>query len=334
MLFRSGVRQHTDAVIKEDKVKFFDTLNKEIESAVKKGDMQEAVVNTLSQLNVCSQKGLGETFDSTIGAGTVIMPFGGKYQLTPSIAMAALLPASGITDTATVCAYGFNPNLMSESPFTGAVYSVLLSAIKAVCAGAPLGSIRLTLQEFFERMNADPSRWGKPAAALLGALTAQLGLGLGAIGGKDSMSGSFEKIDVPPTLISFALGVTKAQYVIDNVLSGGEKLYRLAIKRDGFGMPDFANTVELLKLLGGEIARGRVKFASVVEEGGAAAAVIKSALGNKLGFAFNCKDVRELFLPKLGDIIVALSSPDDFVGYNPEFIGRSEEHTSELQSPM
>ncbi len=319
----NGVRQHTDVVIKENGVQYFDTLPKEVETAVKKGDMAAAVTHMLSDLNVCSQKGLGETFDSSIGAGTVLMPFGGKYQLTPSIAMAALLPTSGITDTATVCSYGFNPYLMSESPFLGAVYSVLLSVTKAVCAGAPVGSIRLTLQEFFERMNADPARWGKPTAALLGALTAQLRLGLGAIGGKDSMSGSFEKIDVPPTLISFALGVTRASAVIDNVLRGGEKVYRLPLKTDKFGMPDFAHTLELLKLLSGEIMRGRVKFATVTETGGSAAAVIKSALGNKLGFRFACADTRALFLPRLGDILVSLSSPDDFVGYDPEYLGET-----------
>ncbi len=319
----NGVRQHTDVVIRDGDVKFFGTLQKETDSAIKKGDMASAVRATLSQLNVCSQKGLGETFDSTIGAGSVLMPFGGKYQLTPSIAMAALLPTSGITDTATVCAYGFNPSLMSESPFVGAIYSVLLSVIKTVSAGAPLNSVRLTLQEFFERMNGEPSRWGKPTAALLGALTAQLELGLGAIGGKDSMSGSFEKIDVPPTLISFALGVTRASGVIDNVLRGGEKVYRLKLKTDAFGMPDFNYAVELLKLLSGEIARGRVKFATVVEEGGSAAAVIKSALGNKLGFKFEYKDVRNLFLPYLGDILVALESPDDFVGYELDYIGET-----------
>ncbi len=321
----NGVRQHTDAVIKEDKFDFFDTLQKDVDAAIKKGDIKSAVKLTMSSLNVCSQKGLGETFDSTIGAGSVLMPFGGKYQLTPSTAMAALLPAQGLTDTATVCAYGFDPEIMSKSPFTGAIYSVLLSAVKVVCAGAPLGSIRLTLQEFFERMGSDPARWGKPAAALLGALTAQLGLGLGAIGGKDSMSGSFEKIDVPPTLISFALGVTKSGYVIDNTLKGGEKLYRLGLRRDKFGMPDFEYAVELLKLLSGEIARGRVRFAAVVEQGGVAAAVIKSALGNKVGFEFASSDVRGLFLPMLGDMIVSLSSPDDFVGYDVEYVGETKD---------
>ena len=317
----NGVRQHTDAVIKDGKVKFFDTLPKEVDSAIKRGDYAQALENMLSDMNVCSQKGLSEHFDSTIGAGSVLMPFGGKYQLTPSIAMAAVVPTNKITDTATVCAYGFNPYLMSESPFTGAIYSVLLSVVKTVCAGAPLSSIRLTLQEFFERMGTDPTRWGKPAGALLGALSAQLGLGLAAIGGKDSMSGSFEKIDVPPTLISFALGVTRAGGVIDNVLKGGEKIYRLPIKRDEHFNPDFEYTVELLKLLSGEISRGRVKFATVVETGGVASAIAKSALGNKLGFKFESKSARDLFLPALGDMLVSLSSPDDFVGYDLEYIG-------------
>ncbi|MDE7395840.1 MAG: phosphoribosylformylglycinamidine synthase, partial [Clostridiales bacterium] len=319
----NGVRQHTDAVIKEGAVKFFATLPKEVEQHVKKNDFASAAKAMLAQHNVCSQKGLGETFDSTIGAGSVLMPFGGKYQLTPANCMAATLPTLGLTDTTTVCAYGFDPVLSSESPYTGAQYAVLLSVIKTVAAGVPLSSVRLTLQEFFERMNSDPERWGKPAGALLGALDAQLKLGLGAIGGKDSMSGSFEKIDVPPTLISFALGVTKSGVVIDNVLKDvGTPLFRLRLKRDKYSNPDYEYATELLKLLYGEIARGRVKFATVVEEGGVLSAVVKSALGNRLGFAFDEKtDLKDLLTPALGDIVVALSSPDDFIGYDPEYIG-------------
>ncbi len=320
----NGVRQFTSALIKEASAKFFEFINKDIVSALKSNDYATALKLTLKDKNVCSQKGLGENFDSTIGAGTVLMPFGGKNQLTPSISMAALLPAqNGVTDTATVCAYGFNPYLSSESPFTGAVYAVLTSVIKVVCSGAPLNSIRLTLQEFFERMYSDPTRWGKPTSALLGALYAQLKLKLAAIGGKDSMSGTFEKIDVPPTLISFALGVTGAKNVIDNVFEAGSDIYRLKIKRSRSFIPDFDYTVEMLKLLQGEIARGNVKKATVVESGGAVASVVKSCVGNGIGCEFIAD--KSLFYPQIGDVIIACDDPNAFEGYLIEKIATTNQ---------
>ena len=184
----NGVKQITDAEINETVTPFFKTPEK--------AAFGEKLKSELSQLNVCSKKGLAETFDSTIGAKSVYMPFGGKYQLTPVTAMAAKL-TGGETDNCTVSAYGYNPELTSTSPFTGAIYSIIASVAKVVAAGADYRDIRLTLQEFFMRLRDDKKRWGVPLAALLGALYAQINLGLGAIGGKDSMSGTFEDIDVP-----------------------------------------------------------------------------------------------------------------------------------------
>ena len=315
----NGVRQSAEALIKEKSVKFFSSPALAAEGKKTAPDKLEAL---LKDYNTASQKGLSEIFDSTIGANTVLMPFGGKYQLTPSISMAAKLPVTnGTTDTCTVCSWGCDPRLMSESPFTGAVYSVLLSVIKVALTGAPLSTVRLTFQEFFERLRDEKERWGKPLSALLGALHAQLNLSLAAIGGKDSMSGSFEKYDVPPTLISFALGIAKASEVVDNVLkNAGQKVYRYRLKRSPSGLPDFKELIDFLNLYVGEVKRGHITFSSVVENGGAAAAVAKSALGNGFGFKFDgAKD--DLFLPLLGDVLLSTDTPDDFVGYGLEYVG-------------
>lgn len=317
----NGVRQTAQATIKENATDYFDSLEGKNQSLFNKGEYADLLCRILSDPNVCSQKGLGENFDSTIGAGTVLMPFGGKSQLTPSVAMAAKLPTDGFTDTATVASYGCDPMLMDEGCFIGALYSVVLSAVKVAVTGVPLSSIRLTFQEFFERLRSDPERWGKPAAALLGALNAQLGLGLAAIGGKDSMSGSFEKLDVPPTLISFALGIGDAGKLITNVFSRpDQRVYRVRLKRDKYNLPDYEWLTEFLKLLYGETMRGTVDYASVVENGGAAAEIVKSCLGNGFGFAFNgVKD--DFFTPSLGDILLSTDNPDNFIGYDLEFMG-------------
>ena len=315
----NGVRQSTEALIKEKAVKFFSAPAPAAKGA--KTNAQK-LKNLLSDYNTASQKGLSEIFDSTVGANTVLMPFGGKYQLTPAISMAAKIPVTdAVTDTCTVSSWGCDPQLLSESPFTGAFYSVVLSVIKTCLTGAPLNTIRLTFQEFFERLRDDKERWGKPLSALLGALHAQLSLQLGAIGGKDSMSGSFEKYDVPPTLISFALGIASAGDVTDNVLrKAGQKVYRYRLKRDKSGLPDTAELIDFLNLYTGELKRGHVNFSTVVEKGGAAAAIAKSALGNGLGFKFE-EGVKDLFLPLLGDILVSVDNPDDFVGYGLELLG-------------
>ena len=318
----NGARQYADVTVKESAPEFFDELGRERQSMFNKGDYAALAKSLLSDPNVCSQKGLGEMFDGSIGAGSVLMPFGGKTQLTPALAMACKLPVlGGETDTAIISAFGCNPALMSQSPFVGAQYSVLLSVIKAVAAGAPYESIRLTFQEFFERLYDEPERWGKPMSALLGALDMQLKLSLGAIGGKDSMSGTFEKTDVPPTLISFALGIGSAKTVTDNVLrKADKKVYRYRLKRNENGIADTDKLIAFLKLLHGEIARGRVDYVSVVEDGGTVSEIIKSLFGEGLGFAFNGAP-KDYFTPALGDILLCCADPEDFVGHGLELIG-------------
>ncbi len=308
----NGVKQQADAEINESVTPFFDAPTaKPFENAAKE---------TLSHLNVCSKKGLAEMFDSTIGAKSVYMPFGGKYQLTPVIAMAAKL-TGGETDDCTVSAYGYNPDLMSTSPFTGAIYSIVASASKVVAAGAKYEDIRLSLQEFFMRVRDDKKRWGVPVAALLGALYAQIGLGIGAIGGKDSMSGSFEDIDVPPTLISFALAPAKASRLITNVLgNAGEKLYLLPIKTDKNSVPDFEYLKKLYSAINANIESGNVKHATVIEKGGAFAAVAKSCFGNGLGFEFTA-DYNTLFAERYGAIIVSAKEISEFNGFDVVELG-------------
>ncbi len=314
----NGVRQEATAVIKDPIVKHFGYLEPSRAAMYKKSDYKGLLSDILSDYNVCSQKGLSEMFDSTVGAGSVFMPFGGKTQLTPSQVMAAKLPAD--TDICTVAAHGFDPYLCSESPFIGGMYSVILAVEKLAAAGVRPENIYLTMQEFFARCT-DSEKWGAPMSALLGALTAQIKLKNAAIGGKDSMSGTFEKISVPPTLICFGLGVADSAAIIDNTFkAAGERVYRYRLKRDAYGVPDFDNLNDFLKLLAGEIGRGNVTTAAVVERGGAAATVIKSCFGNRLGFAF-ATDSRSLFEENDGDIIFAARTGDDFFGYDPEFLG-------------
>ncbi|MDE6372960.1 MAG: phosphoribosylformylglycinamidine synthase subunit PurQ, partial [Clostridia bacterium] len=292
----NGVKQKTSAEINDNVTDFF--------TKPEAFDFRETVAKTLMQLNVCSKKGLAEMFDSTIGAKSVYMPFGGKNQLTPVIAMAAKI-MGGETDDCTVSAYGYSPELSSSSPFTGAIYSIVTSVAKVVAAGGDYRDIRLSLQEFFMRLRNDPKRWGVPLAALLGALYAQLNLGLGAIGGKDSMSGTFEDIDVPPTLISFALAPAKASKLITNVLDcAGKKLYLLPMRKDECSVPDFEYLKKLYVYININIESGNIGFATVVEKGGVVPAVIKSCLGNGLGFDFT-GDASYLFAEHYGDIIIS-----------------------------
>lgn len=292
----NGVKQSITAEINDNITHFFD--KPEVY------DFRNTVAQALMQLNVCSKKGLAEMFDSTIGAKSVYMPFGGKNQLTPVIAMAAKI-TGGETDDCTVSAYGFNPELSSSSPFTGAIYAIVTSVAKVVAAGADYRDIRLSLQEFFMRLRDDPKRWGVPLSALLGALYAQVNLGLGAIGGKDSMSGTFEDIDVPPTLISFALAPSKASKLITNVVKEkGRKLYLLPMRKDGCALPDFEYLKKLYFIINIGIESGNIDFATVIEKGGAVPAVIKSCLGNGLGFDFT-GDSGYLFAEHYGDIIVS-----------------------------
>ena len=310
----NGVKQVTDALIEDNATHFFDRVNVR--------DFEKEMNKTLASLNVCSKKGLAEMFDSTIGARSVYMPFGGKYQLTPVTAMAAKV-VGGETDDCTVSAYGYCPELMSSSPFTGAIYSIVASVAKVVAAGADYKDIRLTLQEFFMRLREDKKRWGVPLAALLGALYAQIKLGLGAIGGKDSMSGTFEHIDVPPTLISFALAPAKASQLITNVIEeAGTKLYLLPMKKDESHIPDFEYLKKLYSEVHRNILSGNITMATVVEKGGSAAAVAKSCFGNGFGFNFDCKE-SNAFTESYGDIIVACKDPYELHGIYLTLLGES-----------
>lgn len=310
----NGVKQVTDALIEDNATHFFDRVNVR--------DFADEMNKTLSSLNVCSKKGLAEMFDSTIGARSVYMPFGGKYQLTPVTAMAAKV-VGGETDDCTVSAYGYCPELMSSSPFTGAIYSIVASVAKVVAAGADYKDIRLTLQEFFMRLREDKKRWGVPLSALLGALYAQIKLGLGAIGGKDSMSGTFEHIDVPPTLISFALAPAKASQLITNVIDeAGTKLYLLPMKKDESHIPDFEYLKKLYSEVHRNILSGNITMATVVEKGGPAAAVAKSCFGNGFGFNFDCKE-SNAFTESYGDIIVACKDPYELHGIYLTLLGET-----------
>lgn len=243
-------------------------------------------LNVLGDLNVCSQKGLVEMFDASIGAGTVTMPYGGKYQLTETQSMIAKIPLlKGHTDAATVMSYGFDPYLSSWSPYHGAVYAVCDSVAKVAAVGGDIDKIHLTFQEFFRRMDDNkPERWSQPFAALLGAYEAQLELGLASIGGKDSMSGTFNEIDVPPTLVSFAVDVASVKDIITPELkAAGNRLVLLTVKRDGDLLPDYEDLKAQYRALTEDIKAKRVLSAYVLERHGAAEAVTKMALGNGLG---------------------------------------------------
>ena len=258
-------------------------------------------LNGLGDLNVCSQKGLVEMFDASIGAGTVTMPYGGKYQLTETQSMIAKIPLlKGHTDAATVMSYGFDPYLSSWSPYHGAVYAVCDSVAKVAAAGGDIDKIHLTFQEFFRRMDDNkPERWSQPFAALLGAYEAQLELGLASIGGKDSMSGTFNEIDVPPTLVSFAVDVASVKDIITPELkAAGNRLVLLTVKRDGDLLPDYEDLKAQYRALTEDIKAKRVLSAYVLERHGAAEAVTKMALGNGLGVKL-ADSVREetLFAP-------------------------------------
>ena len=307
----NGVKQCQDIEINDNESTYMETVNSSVSNMIANKDFVGALLSELGRLNVCSTKGLGEIFDATIGAATIIMPFGGKTQLTPSIVMATKPPVSGSTDTATVSSYACSPQLMESSPFTGAVYSVVGSISKLIASGVKRSTIRLTLQEFFKKLGKDSVRWGEPLSALLGALTAQLGTECGAIGGKDSMSGSFESLDVPPTLISFAVGITKASKLIHNTFSyvDGAKLYVVRIPMDTHGIPDFSKLNGAYDSMTGAIECGDIKFATVIEEGGAISAIAKSCVGNKVGFDIPtlCEN---MFKPFFGSFVVVATSTD------------------------
>ena len=279
------------------------------------GDVREKWLDTLKDLNVCSQKGLVEMFDGSIGAGSVFMPYGGKYQLTETQTMVAKLPVlKGKTDTVTMMSYGFDPYLSSWSPYHGAVYAVLESVARIVASGGDYRKIRFTFQEYFRRMTEDPHRWSQPFAALLGAYSAQLGFGLPSIGGKDSMSGTFNDIDVPPTLVSFAVDIASHKHIITPELKkAGNKLVLISIDRDAYDLPDYEQIKDLYGKFFEDVKAGRIVSAYALDGKGLAAAVSKMAFGNKLGVKIEHNvDKRELFTAGFGNIVAEV--PDGKVG--------------------
>ena len=278
-------------------------------------DVKAKWLETLSSLNVCSQKGLVEMFDGSIGAGSVFMPYGGKYQLTETQAMVAKLPVlQGRTDTVTMMSYGFDPYLSSWSPFHGAIYAVVSSVAKIVAAGGDYEKIRFTFQEYFRRMTEDPTRWSQPFAALLGAYSAQLGFGLPSIGGKDSMSGTFNDIDVPPTLVSFAVDIASHSHVITPEFKRpGSKIVVFQAERDADDLPVYAQLMDGYGKLARDIKAGKIISAYAVEGHGMAEAVSKMAFGNKLGVKIEHNvDPRDFFAPGWGSIVCEV--PDGKVG--------------------
>lgn len=282
-----------------------------VPKALKGLDTKTAFKKNLSRLECCSQRGLVERFDASIGAATVMMPFGGKTQLTPEDAMAAKLPLlKGETDDATAMSYGYIPGISRWSPFHGAAYAVAESLSKLAAIGADPLTSRLTFQEYFERLHEVPSRWGKPTAALLGALTAQINMGIPSIGGKDSMSGSFEDLDVPPTLVSFAVAMTKASKTISaEFKKSGSKVVYIPLPEDkATGLPAWEELKKVYKAIYALANDGKILAASVVREGGAAATVARMSFGNKIGFEFkNELTAKELFAPLSGSFVVELA---------------------------
>ena len=269
-------------------------------------DVREKWLGMLKDLNVCSQKGLVEMFDGSIGAASVFMPHGGKYQKTETQAMVAKLPVlTGDCDTVSMMSYGFDPYLSTWSPYHGAIYAVTESIAKIVAAGGDYSKIRFTFQEYFRRMTEDPHRWSQPFAALLGAYSAQLGYGLPSIGGKDSMSGTFEDIDVPPTLVSFAVDIAKEKDIISPELKkAGDKLVWLRIETDDYDIPVYGKVMDQYGKFTEDIHSGKIVAAYALDRHGIAAAVSKMAFGNGMGVKIEHNvDARDLFAPAFGDII-------------------------------
>ena len=305
----NGAHQETGVYV-ETPVKEENYLHKTaletVQQAVDQGGFKAAMLATLNDLNVCSQKGLVEMFDGSIGAGSVFMPYGGKYQLTETQSMVAKLPVlNGKSNTVTMMAYGFDPYLSSWSPYHGAVYAITESMAKIVAAGGDFTKIRFTFQEYFRRMTEEPSRWSQPFAALLGAYDAQIGYGLPSIGGKDSMSGTFNDIDVPPTLVSFAVDVAQQKDIITPELKQtGDKLVVFEMPKNQYDLPDYQAVMELYGEVAKLIADGVILAAYALDAKGIAAAAAKMAFGNQMGVQFDSGlAIQELFANTMGSMI-------------------------------
>ena len=295
-----------------------------VAEAVERGDNKAAWLAMLSDLNVCSQKGLVEMFDGSIGAGSVYMPYGGRYQLTETQSMVAKLPVlTGKCDTVTMMSYGFDPYLSSWSPYHGSVYAVLESLSRIVTAGGDFKKVRFTFQEYFRRMSEDPKRWSQPFAALLGAYDAQIGFGLPSIGGKDSMSGTFNEIDVPPTLVSFAVDVAKEQDVITPELKkAGDKLVLFNIEKNEYDLPVYEQVMALYDKIHELIGKKAIVSAYALDGKGLAAAVSKMAFGNKLGVTIeDSVSAETLYGAGFGNIVAEV--PEEFLPIIKETISEA-----------
>ena len=330
----NGAHQETDVIVPmpDEKADYFEQEETE-------GSIKDIWMNIMKDLNVCSKQGLIEMFDSSIGAGTVTMPFGGKYQSTPIQTMIAKIPTlKGETDTVTMMSYGFDPYLSSWSPYHGAIYAVLLSIAKIVASGGDYKKIRFTFQEYFERLGEDPKRWGKPFAALLGAYDAQMGFGLPSIGGKDSMSGSFNEIDVPPTLVSFAVDVTNANNIVTPEFKKADnKIVRFCIPYDKYGKPVYEDAIKTYKQIHKMMKKGYIESAYAVGFGGTLEALAKMSFGNHLGIRLD-EDVRiEDLTSKSYGAIVAEIKPKNikYIEIPSMFIGEViSEHAVEYKDEV
>ncbi len=309
----NGAHQETDVYVElpNSEDKYIDKYGIEkVAKDIENGDIKAAWLDTLSDLNECSQKGLVEMFDGSIGAGSTLMPFGGKYQLTETQSMVAKVPvADGKTDAVTMMAYGFNPYVSSWSPFHGAQYAVLESIARIVATGGDYKKIRFTFQEYFRRMSADPKRWSQPFAALLGAYKAQMEFELPSIGGKDSMSGTFNEIDVPPTLVSFAVDVAKeGDIVTPELKQAGDKLFVLRVLRDNYDQPNYDQAKQIYAAVRQMVEMDNIKAAYALDAYGLVPAVSKMAFGNKFGVKlYDDFSEKTLFGFAVGDIVLEVS---------------------------
>ena len=310
----NGVRQKASATLTAPvpAENFFRRLPPSVER--NRNDLGRAWLETLSDLNVCSQRGLVERFDSTIGAGSVLLPFGGRTQTSPVEAMVARLPVlHGETGTGTAMSHGFTPSLARWSPFHGAVYAVVEAVSKIVATGGDARTVRLTLQEYFEKLGTDPKKWGKPTAALLGAFWTQLRLGTPAIGGKDSMSGSFRDLAVPPTLVAFAVTPLRLSGVISAAFTRPEShVVWVPVRRDEGEMPDFETLGRIYSVVREALARGEVLAAAVVRTGGVAAVLSRMCFGNRVGVELTAGlEPAAWFRPELGSVVLEVAGTAD-----------------------
>ncbi len=309
----NGAHQETNVFVEvpdEDDNYLRKTASPAVAEDVEKNDVKAAWLDTLSDLNVCSQKGLVEMFDASIGSGSVYMPYGGKTQLTETQVMAAKVPMTGVmkTDAVSLMSYGFDPFLSSWSPYHGAIYSVLRSVSAIVAAGGDYRKIHFTFQEYFRRMSEDPERWSEPFSALLGAYDAQLGFGLASVGGKDSMSGTFNDINVPPTLVSFAVAMASQDDIITpEFKKSGNKLVVFKINKDEYDIPVYKEVMEMYDEVEKLIKEGSIKSAYVLDAYGIPAAVSKMGFGNLLGARISDEiDAEDLFANRSGEILVEM----------------------------